>query len=94
MLMPCAMPALIGPLGTTELIIIGLVGLLLFGRRLPEVGRNMGKFIIEFKRGLSDVKDDVNNASLPPPPKQDLPGSPPATEPPTSKPAESNQAEA
>ncbi len=58
--------ALIGNIGMWELLVIGLLGLLIFGRRLPEVGRNMGKFIIEFKRGLQDVKDDVEKPSLPP----------------------------
>ena len=53
--------ALIGPLGTTETIVIGVILLLLFGRRLPEVGRSLGQGIVEFKKGLKDVTDDIKN---------------------------------
>lgn len=42
-----------------EMIIILVVALLLFGRRLPEVGRSIGQGIKEFKKGLKDVEDDV-----------------------------------
>ncbi len=53
--------ALIGPLGTQELIIIGVIMLILFGRRLPEVGRSLGQGIVEFKKGLKDVTDDIKH---------------------------------
>jgi sec-independent protein translocase protein TatA len=43
-----------------ELLIIGLVAVLLFGRRLPEVGRNLGRALVEFKKGLRGVKDEVD----------------------------------
>ncbi len=46
--------------GTTELIIIAVIALLIFGRRLPDVARSMGKSIVEFKKGIKDVKDDVD----------------------------------
>src|SRR5687767_12403576 len=49
----------IGMPGLTEWIIIGALGLLIFGKRLPEVGRSLGKGIVEFKRGLKGVQDDV-----------------------------------
>jgi len=48
--------------GPTELIIILLVALILFGRRLPEVGRSLGRGIVEFKKGLRGVKDDLEDA--------------------------------
>ena len=38
-------------------VIIGVVGILLFGKRLPEVGRSLGKGIIEFKKGLKGLED-------------------------------------
>ncbi len=47
-----------GPLGTTELLVILAIALIIFGRRLPEVGRSLGQGIQEFKRGLRDA--DVN----------------------------------
>ena len=34
-------------------LIILVLGLLFFGRRLPEVGKNLGKTIVEFKKGLN-----------------------------------------
>lgn len=49
--------------GLTEWIIIGVIGLLFFGKRLPEVGRSLGKGIVEFKKGLKGVEDDIDTAS-------------------------------
>ena len=49
----------LGMPGLTEWIIIGALGLLIFGKRLPEVGRSLGKGIVEFKKGLKGVEDDV-----------------------------------
>ena len=49
--------------GPWEMAIIAVVALLLFGRRLPEVGRSLGKGIVEFKKGLRDVQDEVSKAS-------------------------------
>lgn len=46
-----------------ELLVILLIGLLIFGRRLPEVGRNIGKSIVEFKKGVKGIEDDVDDAS-------------------------------
>lgn len=46
-----------------ELAIILVLGLLIFGRRLPELGRSVGKTIVEFKKGLSDVQSDVHNST-------------------------------
>lgn len=48
--------------GPWEIIIIVVVALLLFGRRLPEVGRSLGKGIVEFKKGLRGVEDELNQA--------------------------------
>jgi sec-independent protein translocase protein TatA len=56
------MLALIGPIGNTEAIIILIIALLVFGSRLPSVMRSLGKGVVEFKRGLRDVEDDVNRA--------------------------------
>ncbi len=53
-----------------ELLIIAVIALLLFGRRLPEVGKSLGKGIVEFKRGLSGVEDEVKAAGGTPPPSQ------------------------
>jgi sec-independent protein translocase protein TatA len=50
----------VGNLGFTEIMVILLVVLLLFGaKRLPEVGSSIGKGIREFKRSLSDTQDAI-----------------------------------
>ncbi len=46
-----------------EMLIILAVGLLLFGKRLPEVGRSLGKGIVEFKKGLKGIEDEVDLSS-------------------------------
>lgn len=50
---------LFGMPGWGELILFAMVGLLIFGKRLPEVGKSLGKSIVEFKKGLSGVEDSV-----------------------------------
>ena len=49
-------------LGPMEIMIVGVVAVLLFGNRLPEVGRSLGKGLIEFKKGLRDIQSEVNLA--------------------------------
>jgi len=44
-------------------LFIGLIALLLFGKRLPEVGKSLGKGIVEFKKGLQGVEDDIDSAA-------------------------------
>src|SRR5262249_15616972 len=50
-------------IGLPEGLVILALGLLLFGRRLPEVGRSLGKGIVEFKRGLKGVSDEIEEQS-------------------------------
>jgi sec-independent protein translocase protein TatA len=55
-------------LGTTEILIILALGVLLFGRNLPGIGRSVGKTVTEFKRGMKGLEDDLetpNNNSAP-----------------------------
>ena len=49
-------------LGGWELIAIGVVAVLIFGKRLPEVGRSLGQGFVEFKKGLRGVQDDVKES--------------------------------
>ena len=58
----------------SQWIVIAIIGLLLFGKRLPDVGRSLGKGIVEFKKGIKGVEDDIElvsdekqRATLPPP---------------------------
>ncbi len=45
-------------LGPGEMLMVMMVAVLLFGKRLPEVGRSLGKGIVEFKKGLHGVDDE------------------------------------
>lgn len=45
--------------GWVEILIIGMVVLLLFGKRIPAVMHSLGSSIVEFKKGIKDVKEDV-----------------------------------
>jgi len=46
--------------GWQEIIILLVIGVLIFGKRLPEVGRNFGKSIVEFKKGIKGVGDEID----------------------------------
>ncbi|MEA1950411.1 MAG: twin-arginine translocase TatA/TatE family subunit [Planctomycetota bacterium] len=48
--------------GPFELMIIGAIALLLFGNRLPSAMRSMGRGIVEFKKGIQGIEDDVDAA--------------------------------
>ena len=54
--------AILGGLSPTEMIIVLVLGLLLFGSRLPQVGRSLGKSLAEFKRGLRGIENEMESA--------------------------------
>jgi sec-independent protein translocase protein TatA len=54
--------------GGYEWIIILVIGLLLFGKRLPEIGRSVGKTIVEFKKGMADIDNETTAAAMRPAP--------------------------
>ena len=50
-------------LGTTEIVIICIMVLVLFGgKKLPELARGLGKGLREFKNASRDIKKEVSNA--------------------------------
>ncbi len=67
-------------LGLGELIVILLIALILFGKRLPEVSRSLGKGIREFQRGMRGFEDEIRRevSSEPAPPAALSPVSPEA----------------
>ena len=49
-----------GPLGVPELIIIFVVALIVFGpRKLPELGKSLGKGLAEFRRASNELKSTI-----------------------------------
>lgn len=50
--------------GLWEVVIIALVVLLLFGgKKIPELMSGLGKGVKSFKKGMSEVEDEINKAS-------------------------------
>ena len=54
--------AFIGMPGPMELLIIAGIFLLLFGGRLPSVMRNLGRGVVEFKKGISGAEDEIEKS--------------------------------
>jgi sec-independent protein translocase protein TatA len=46
----------------STLLILGVLAVLLFGERLPEVARSIGKGFMEFKKGVRSIQEDVEGA--------------------------------
>ena len=56
-----------GMMSPTHILLVLVVGILLFGKRLPEVGKSLGKTLMEFKKGMKGLEDDIDISSAPPP---------------------------
>ena len=52
-------------LGGQEILLLLVLGVLLFGRKLPELGRSVGKTMVEFKKGMRGIEDEVAESSAP-----------------------------
>ncbi len=50
----------IGPL---EMVVIGVIAVLLFGKKLPEVARSAGKSYQEFRKGIGDIQSNFKEAN-------------------------------
>jgi sec-independent protein translocase protein TatA len=46
-------------LGMAEILVVLVIGLLLFGNRLPDLARSLGKTLVEFKKEVHGVQDDL-----------------------------------
>jgi sec-independent protein translocase protein TatA len=53
-----------GAFAPSHIILVLIVGVLLFGKRLPEVGRSLGKGLMEFKKGLHGLEDEFRGATM------------------------------
>ena len=58
-------PTLFGILdfGTTELLVIGVLAVLLFGKNLPEVGRSVGQHLGGLRRGFRGIEDEIRSTT-------------------------------
>jgi sec-independent protein translocase protein TatA len=50
-------------LGTYDLLIVAAIVLLLFGNRLPGVMRSLGRGVVEFKKGVRGIEEDIESGS-------------------------------
>ena len=88
-----------GPIGMPEMVVIAVIALIIFGpRKLPELGKSLGKSIAEFKRASNELKNTLEeeirteelqearkSAQIPPGHAAAAPGTPPtATTPPST----------
>ncbi|MBN1788795.1 MAG: twin-arginine translocase TatA/TatE family subunit [Sedimentisphaerales bacterium] len=46
-------------IGWPEILVVLIVALLFFGKRLPEVARSLGKSLTEFKKGMKETEDEI-----------------------------------
>ncbi len=49
-----------GSIGYQELLLLGVVAILLFGKRLPDVARSWGQSYRELRRSFNDIKSSFN----------------------------------
>ena len=99
--------AFIPGVGPYEMMLVGFIALLLFGKKLPDVARSFGKSVTEFKKGMQGFQDEMREATsttptstyreLPAPAETQAPQAPkfeaPKFEPPSEPPANSEKAQ-
>src|SRR6185503_5283524 len=94
-----------GTLGGPELLLILVIALIVFGpRKLPEIGKSIGKMMVEFRRASNDFKRTIEDEVEADKMRQDPPRSEPSaleasssqysSEPPPSEPAPAEPAAA
>jgi sec-independent protein translocase protein TatA len=49
-------------IGQWEWIVILVIAVLIFGRRLPDIARSIGKSITEFKKGIKESENEIHKA--------------------------------
>lgn len=63
-----------GGLGVQELLIVFIIALILFGgKKLPEVGHNLGKALRSFRQAEEETRKELEEAVKEPPPEEGKP---------------------
>jgi sec-independent protein translocase protein TatA len=57
-------------LSPTDMLIVGIVAVMLFGNRLPSVARSLGRSLTEFKKGMQELEDEVKTSVYSEPPNR------------------------
>jgi sec-independent protein translocase protein TatA len=52
-------------LGWGEILVLGIIAVLLFGRRLPEMAKYIGKSVVEFKKGMHGLEQGFDDTANP-----------------------------
>jgi sec-independent protein translocase protein TatA len=65
-------------LGWGEILVLGIIAVLLFGRRLPEMAKYIGKSVVEFKKGMHGLETGFDDVANPAAPSASAPTSAPA----------------
>jgi sec-independent protein translocase protein TatA len=55
----------LGGIGPVEMIVVGIVALLLFGNRLPDTMRSLGRGFREFRDGIKGIESDIERETAP-----------------------------
>jgi TatA/E family protein of Tat protein translocase len=50
-------------LSPTDMLIVGIVAIMLFGNRLPSVARSLGRSLTEFKKGMQELENEVKTST-------------------------------
>jgi len=69
-------------LSMTHIIILLIVGVLLFGKRLPEVARSIGKMLVELRKGWAGLEDQLTTGNFFEEPRRESAPPPPPARPP------------
>jgi sec-independent protein translocase protein TatA len=69
-------------LSMTHIVILLIVGVLLFGKRLPEVARSVGKMLMELKKSWAGLEDNLTSGAIFDEPRRDVAPPPPPPRPP------------
>jgi sec-independent protein translocase protein TatA len=49
-------------IGPMEMLVVGILAVILFGNRLPEVARSLGRSLTEFKKGMQEFEQEVKTS--------------------------------